>query len=104
VGLPAGLLVKRYRRFFSRTSSAVKEGGLVSTRTYSDMVGAETAHKYQTFVYLAGSASAEFFADIGLCPFEAVKVRQDAACESIIYYLYLTIFARGMSGQFTCCM
>ena len=25
-------------------------------------------------VYLAGSASAEFFADIGLCPFEAVKV------------------------------
>lgn len=43
-------------------------------RTYSDLVGPETAHKYQTFVYLAGSASAEFFADIGLCPFEAVKV------------------------------
>ncbi len=38
------------------------------------MVGEETAHKYQTLVYLAGSASAEFFADIGLCPFEAVKV------------------------------
>eukprot|EP00884_Botryococcus_braunii_P004118 jgi/Botrbrau1/13707/Bobra.250_2s0005.1 len=35
----------------------------------------KTAHKYQTFVYLAGSASAEFFADIGLCPFEAVKVK-----------------------------
>jgi solute carrier family 25 (mitochondrial phosphate transporter), member 3 len=26
-------------------------------------------------LYLAASASAEFFADIGLCPFEAVKVR-----------------------------
>ena len=38
------------------------------------MVGAETAHKYQTLLYLAGSASAEFFADIGLCPWEAVKV------------------------------
>ena len=38
------------------------------------MVGEETAHKYQTLVYLAGSASAEFFADMGLCPWEAVKV------------------------------
>lgn len=26
-------------------------------------------------MYLAASASAEFFADIALCPFEAVKVR-----------------------------
>jgi solute carrier family 25 (mitochondrial phosphate transporter), member 3 len=29
----------------------------------------------KTLVYLAASASAEFFADIALCPFEAVKVR-----------------------------
>lgn len=29
----------------------------------------------QNLIYLAGSASAEFFADIALCPFEAVKVR-----------------------------
>lgn len=29
----------------------------------------------KTVVYLAGSASAEFFADIFLCPFEAIKVR-----------------------------
>lgn len=28
----------------------------------------------QNLIYLAGSASAEFFADIALCPFEAVKV------------------------------
>ena len=38
------------------------------------MVGEENAKKYKTLVFLAGSASAEFFADIGLCPFEAVKV------------------------------
>ncbi|KAK3714696.1 Cu/Pi carrier [Vermiconidia calcicola] len=44
-------------------------------KTYSDLVGPENAIKYKTWVYLAGSASAEFFADIGLCPFEAVKVR-----------------------------
>ena len=43
-------------------------------RTYADAVGPENAKKYQTLVFLAGSASAEFFADIGLCPWEAVKV------------------------------
>ncbi|PSN69586.1 mitochondrial carrier [Corynespora cassiicola Philippines] len=42
---------------------------------YADLVGEENFHKYKTAVYLAGSASAEFIADIGLCPFEAVKVR-----------------------------
>ncbi len=39
------------------------------------MAGPENAAKYQTLLFLAGSASAEFFADIGLCPWEAVKVR-----------------------------
>jgi len=29
----------------------------------------------QTLVYLAASASAEFLADIALCPFESIKVR-----------------------------
>lgn len=38
------------------------------------MAGEEVAKKYQNLIYLAGSASAEFFADIALCPFEAVKV------------------------------
>lgn len=42
---------------------------------YSTMVGEETAAKYKTVLYLAASASAEFIADVGLCPFEAVKVR-----------------------------
>ena len=38
------------------------------------MVGEEAMKSYGTLVYLAGSASAEFFADIALSPFEAVKV------------------------------
>lgn len=42
---------------------------------YSDLAGPESAAKNKTWIYLAGSASAEFFADIGLCPLEAVKVR-----------------------------
>jgi solute carrier family 25 (mitochondrial phosphate transporter), member 3 len=44
-------------------------------KKYSDMVGEENAKKYQTLIFLAGSASAEFIADVGLCPFEAVKVK-----------------------------
>ncbi len=51
-----------------------KYAGTHARRKYSDMAGPENAKKYQTGIFLAGSASAEFFADIGLCPFEAVKV------------------------------
>lgn len=35
----------------------------------------EKAYSYRTGLYLAASASAEFFADIALCPMESVKVR-----------------------------
>ncbi|KAK9814439.1 hypothetical protein WJX72_005897 [[Myrmecia] bisecta] len=42
---------------------------------YADLVGPENAKKYQTLIFLAGSASAEFIADVGLCPWEAVKVK-----------------------------
>ena len=42
---------------------------------YSELVGEEKAYLYRTTLYLAASASAEFFADIGLAPFEACKVR-----------------------------
>lgn len=41
------------------------------------MAGEELVAKYQTIIFLAGSASAEFFADMALSPFEAVKVRQN---------------------------
>ncbi|BGP30533.1 Cu/Pi carrier [Rhodotorula toruloides] len=42
---------------------------------YSDLAGAENAVKYKDAIYLAGSASAEFFADMALVPMETVKVR-----------------------------
>lgn len=42
---------------------------------YSELAGEEAATKYKTVLYLTASASAEFIADVGLCPFEAVKVR-----------------------------
>ena len=42
---------------------------------YSGILGEEKTFLYRTSLYLASSASAEFFADIFLCPMEAVKVR-----------------------------
>lgn len=44
-------------------------------KTYSDVVGPEKFAKYKTPVYLAASASAEFLADIMLCPSETIKVK-----------------------------
>ena len=32
---------------------------------YADMLGEENSYQYRTYLYLAASASAEFFADIG---------------------------------------
>lgn len=42
---------------------------------YADLLGEEKAFLYRTSIYLAASASAEFFADIALSPFEAAKVK-----------------------------
>jgi len=42
---------------------------------FAVMVGEDNAYKYRDLVYLFASASAEVIADLGLCPFEAVKVR-----------------------------
>jgi len=42
---------------------------------YSNMLGEENAYKYKGLIWCAGSASAEFFADIALCPMEMVKVK-----------------------------
>jgi len=47
----------------------------VFKNVYGNMLGEEKAFLYRTALYLAASASAEFFADILLCPMEAVKVR-----------------------------
>ena len=42
---------------------------------YGNLLGEEKSYLYRTSLYLAASASAEFFADIALAPMEAVKVR-----------------------------
>lgn len=42
---------------------------------YSNLAGEENAYKYKGAIWLLGSASAEFFADIALCPMEMVKVK-----------------------------
>lgn len=41
---------------------------------YANLIGEEMSYEYRTSLYLVSSASAEFFADIGLAPFEAAKV------------------------------
>ncbi|KII64578.1 Phosphate carrier protein, mitochondrial [Thelohanellus kitauei] len=47
----------------------------VFKNVYAKMLGEENSYVYRTVLYMAASASAEFFADIMLCPMEAVKVR-----------------------------
>jgi len=42
---------------------------------YSTLVGEENAYKYRGLVYIAAAGSAEFFADIFLCPWEMTKVK-----------------------------
>lgn len=47
----------------------------VFKNVYNGMLTEEQQYTYRTGIYLAASASAEFFADMGLAPFEATKVR-----------------------------
>jgi len=71
---------------------------------YADAVGEENAFLYRTTLFLAASASAEFFADILLAPMEATKVRIQtgaaggpttlATCAPMIYR------TEGMAGFF----
>jgi solute carrier family 25 phosphate transporter 3 len=42
---------------------------------YANLLGEEGSKKYRALVWCAGSASAEFFADMALCPLEMVKVK-----------------------------
>jgi len=42
---------------------------------YSNLAGQEASEKYKPLIWLAGSASAEVFADIALCPLEMTKVK-----------------------------
>ncbi|KAF8363911.1 hypothetical protein PRIPAC_90834 [Pristionchus pacificus] len=47
----------------------------VFKHVYADAIGEELAYEWRTSLYLAASASAEFFADMLLAPMEATKVR-----------------------------
>lgn len=46
---------------------------------YSGIIGEENTFLYRTTLYLAASASAEFFADIALSPMESAKVRMQTS-------------------------
>lgn len=71
---------------------ALKYGGYeFFKKFYSDLLGPEKAYQYKTWVYLAGSASAEFFADIALCPFEAVKVRMQTTIPADVHSTFKAI-------------
>lgn len=51
----------------------------VFKNVYSGIIGEENAFLYRTTLYLAASASAEFFADIALSPMESAKVRMQTS-------------------------
>lgn len=75
---------------------------------YSDMLGEENYYVYRTWVYLAASASAEFFADIGLSPMESAKVsirisrssHETNQRKSILIFL-LIYFSKGTNSDTT---
>ncbi|KAJ2378184.1 Cu/Pi carrier [Coemansia sp. RSA 2607] len=46
---------------------------------YGQAVGSDRAQKHKTLLYLSASATAEFLADIMLCPLETIKVRMQTA-------------------------
>ena len=55
---------------------AFKFGGYeLFKQQWINQLGYETASNNRTAVYLASSATAEFFADIALCPLEATRIR-----------------------------
>ncbi|CAI2314327.1 unnamed protein product [Caenorhabditis sp. 36 PRJEB53466] len=78
----------------------------VFKNVYSSALGEENAYVWRTAVYLAASASAEFFADIFLSPMEAIKVRMQTSptapptlrgCAPMIYRTEgLTGFFKGL--------
>ncbi|ELT95603.1 hypothetical protein CAPTEDRAFT_180307 [Capitella teleta] len=63
--------------FFGYSAQGLCKFGFyeVFKNVYSGILGEEKSFLWRTSLYLAASASAEFFADIALCPMEAVKVR-----------------------------
>lgn len=55
---------------------AFKFGGYeLFKQQFINYVGYEAASNNRTAIYLASAATAEFFADIALCPLEATRIR-----------------------------
>jgi len=70
---------------------------------YSGILGEELSYTWRTSLYLAASASAEFFADIALCPLEACKVRiqTQPGCPKELLKVFPTILRNeGWSGLY----
>ncbi|KAJ2674553.1 Cu/Pi carrier [Coemansia spiralis] len=69
---------------------------------YSHLAGETNAKRYKTSLYLSASATAEFLADIMLCPMEALKVRMQTAAEpfstSFLGGVNRIYSAEGMAG------
>lgn len=67
-----------------------------------NVINPDLARRHLTSVYLTASATAEFFADIMLCPFEAIKVRQQTTippyCNNVFQGLTKLYGAEGLSG------
>lgn len=75
----------------------------VFKKVYSGLIGDEMSYTWRTSLYLAASASAEFFADIALCPFEACKVRiqTQPGCSPYLRKVWPEIMkSEGMSGLY----
>lgn len=71
---------------------ALKFGGYeFFKKQWIDYLGIESATNNRTAIYLASSATAEFFADIALCPLEATRIRLVSEPG----------FANGLLGGFT---
>ncbi|CAF2039243.1 unnamed protein product [Rotaria magnacalcarata] len=67
--------------FFGYSAQGAFKYGLyeVFKDQYANMLGKENFEKYKGLVWCAASASAEFFADLALCPLEMVKVKVQTA-------------------------
>ena len=63
--------------FFGYSAQGAFKYGLyeIFKDQYATALGKDNFEKYKGLVWCAASASAEFFADIALCPFEMVKVK-----------------------------
>lgn len=48
---------------------------------YGNMLGEDNAYKFRPLIWAAASATAEFIADIFLCPFEMTKVKVQVSAE-----------------------